>query len=40
MPLVLGDSIFYGTGLGRQLQALNNVDGVYVFAYEVSDLGR
>lgn len=38
--LVLGDNIFYGTGLGRQLQALNNVDGGYVFAYEVSDPER
>jgi glucose-1-phosphate thymidylyltransferase len=37
---VLGDNIFYGTGLGRQLQALNNVEGGYVFAYEVSDPER
>ena len=40
VALVLGDNIFYGTGLGRQLQALNNVDGGYVFAYEVSDPER
>lgn len=38
--LVLGDNIFYGTGLGRQLQALNNIEGGYVFAYEVSDPER
>ena len=38
--LVLGDNIFYGTGLGRQLQELNNVDGAYVFAYQVSDPER
>lgn len=40
VALVLGDNIFYGTGLGRQLQALNNVNGGYVFAYEVSDPER
>jgi glucose-1-phosphate thymidylyltransferase len=40
VALVLGDNIFYGSGLGRQLQELNNVDGGYVFAYEVSDPER
>jgi glucose-1-phosphate thymidylyltransferase len=40
VALVLGDNIFYGSGLGRQLQALNNVEGAYVFAYEVSDPER
>lgn len=40
VALVLGDNIFYGTGLGRQLQSLNDVDGGYVFAYEVSDPER
>jgi glucose-1-phosphate thymidylyltransferase len=40
VALVLGDNIFYGSGLGRQLQTLNNVDGGYVFAYEVSDPER
>ena len=40
VALVLGDNIFYGSGLGRQLQALNNIDGGYVFAYEVSDPQR
>jgi glucose-1-phosphate thymidylyltransferase len=40
VALVLGDNIFYGVGLGRQLQTLNNVDGGYVFAYEVSDPER
>jgi glucose-1-phosphate thymidylyltransferase len=38
--LVLGDNIFYGSGLGRQLQELNDVEGGYVFAYEVSDPER
>lgn len=40
VALVLGDNIFYGTGLGRQLQALNDIEGGYVFAYEVSDPER
>jgi glucose-1-phosphate thymidylyltransferase len=40
VALILGDNIFYGTGLGRQLQELNNVDGGYVFAYKVSDPER
>ena len=40
VALVLGDNIFYGSGLGRQLQTLNDVEGGYVFAYEVSDPER
>lgn len=40
VALVLGDNIFYGTGLGRQLQQLNSVSGGYVFAYHVSDPER
>jgi glucose-1-phosphate thymidylyltransferase len=40
VALVLGDNIFYGSGLGRQLQELNNVQGGYVFAYQVSDPER
>lgn len=40
VALVLGDNIFHGTGLGNQLQTLNNVEGGYVFAYEVSDPER
>ena len=40
VALVLGDNIFYGSGLGRQLQALNDIDGGYVFAYQVSDPER
>lgn len=40
VALVLGDNIFYGSGLGRQLQELNDVEGGYVFAYEVSDPER
>jgi len=40
VALILGDNIFYGSGLGRQLQKLTNVEGGYVFAYEVSDPER
>ena len=40
VALVLGDNIFYGSGLGRQLQELNNIEGGYVFAYQVSDPER
>lgn len=40
VALVLGDNIFYGTGLGTQLKNLANVEGGYVFAYKVSDPER
>jgi glucose-1-phosphate thymidylyltransferase len=40
VALVLGDNIFYGTGLDKQLQSLSNIDGGYVFAYRVSDPER
>jgi glucose-1-phosphate thymidylyltransferase len=40
VALVLGDNIFYGSKLGRQLQELNDIEGGYVFAYEVSDPER
>jgi glucose-1-phosphate thymidylyltransferase len=40
VALVLGDNIFHGTGLDKQLKTLNNVEGGYVFAYEVSDPER
>lgn len=40
VALVLGDNIFYGTGLDRQLQSLSSVKGGYVFAYQVSDPER
>ncbi len=40
VALVLGDNIFYGAGLGSQLKTLADVDGGYVFAYQVSDPER
>lgn len=40
VALVLGDNIFHGTGLDKQLKTLNEVEGGYVFAYEVSDPER
>lgn len=40
VALVLGDNIFYGTGLGNQLRTLAGVEGGYVFAYQVSDPER
>jgi glucose-1-phosphate thymidylyltransferase len=35
--LVLGDNIFYGHGLGSQLQQFSEVDGAAVFAYRVAE---
>ncbi len=40
VALVLGDNIFYGSGLGTVLESCNNPDGGYVFAYHVSDPER
>jgi len=40
VALVLGDNIFYGVGLGRMLQQINNPEGGVVFAYHVSDPER
>ena len=37
VALVLGDNIFYGPGLGTQLQGNGNVDGGAIFAYWMSD---
>jgi glucose-1-phosphate thymidylyltransferase len=37
VALVLGDNIFYGTGLGESLRANTDPDGGHVFAYHVSN---
>jgi glucose-1-phosphate thymidylyltransferase len=40
VALVLGDNIFYGSGLGEQLARNNNPEGGIVYAYQVSDPER
>lgn len=40
VALVLGDNIFYGTGLSDLLQANNNPDGGIIYAYHVQDPER
>ena len=35
--LVLGDNLFHGSGLGRRLEAFNNVVGAQIFGYHVQD---
>ena len=37
VALVLGDNIFYGSGLGSQLRKLTDVDGGHVFGYHVAN---
>lgn len=40
VALILGDNIFYGSGLSTLLPSLNNIEGGCVFAYHVSDPER
>jgi glucose-1-phosphate thymidylyltransferase len=40
VALVLGDNIFYGAGLGEQLEKNTSPDGGIVYAYHVSDPER
>jgi glucose-1-phosphate thymidylyltransferase len=40
VALVLGDNIFYGSGLSKLLQANNDQDGGVVYAYSVNDPER
>ncbi|RYE22818.1 MAG: glucose-1-phosphate thymidylyltransferase [Sphingobacteriales bacterium] len=40
VALVLGDNIFYGSGMGTLLQKKINPDGATVFAYQVGDPER
>ena len=37
VALVLGDNIFYGTGLGTSLRSLTDVRGGHIFAHHVSE---
>lgn len=38
--LVLGDNIFHGNGLGRDLEKCTNPEGALIFGYEVTDPQR
>ncbi|MFY7652415.1 MAG: glucose-1-phosphate thymidylyltransferase RfbA [Chitinophagaceae bacterium] len=40
VALILGDNIFYGSGLSKLLQSNNNPDGGVVYAYQVHDPER
>lgn len=40
VALILGDNIFYGTGLAKLLQANNNPEGGIIYAYRVHDPER
>lgn len=40
VALVLGDNIFYASGLSKKLQSCNDPDGAVVFAYRVNDPER
>jgi glucose-1-phosphate thymidylyltransferase len=37
VALILGDNVFHGTGMGRQLADYLDVLGAHIFAYKVSD---
>lgn len=37
VALILGDNLFHGTNLGRDLSKIRKVEGGHIFAYEVSD---
>ena len=40
VALVLGDNIFFGGGMGKQLTSSTDPDGGYIFAYRVNDPQR
>jgi len=40
VALILGDNIFFGSGLGRQLSQERNVNGAKIFGYRVSNPER
>jgi glucose-1-phosphate thymidylyltransferase len=35
--LILGDNIFFGSGLGHQLSAIRSIQGAHIFGYQVSN---
>lgn len=40
VALILGDNIFYGVGLGKQLKEISSQPGATIFAYKVADPER
>lgn len=40
VALILGDNIFHGVGLGKQLKEVNSQTGATIFAYKVADPER
>jgi glucose-1-phosphate thymidylyltransferase len=40
VALILGDNIFYGSGLGKVLREKTNIEGASIFACKVNDPGR
>lgn len=40
VALILGDNIFHGVGLGKQLKEINSSRGATIFAYKVADPER
>ena len=40
VTLILGDNIFYGSGLGRRLSEIHNGDGAIIFGFRVSEPER
>lgn len=40
VSLILGDNIFHGVGLGRQLEEIKTSEGATIFAYKVADPER
>ena len=40
VALILGDNIFHGVGLGKQLKEINSSSGATIFAYKVADPER
>jgi len=40
VALILGDNIFYGTGLSKLMQSNNNPEGGIIYAYRVNDPSR
>jgi glucose-1-phosphate thymidylyltransferase len=40
VALILGDNIFYGSGMGKKLESSTDPDGGYIFAYRVNDPER